>query len=364
MAPTRELALQIYDESRKLAVNTDIYCDVVYGGTPYPTFFEQDILVACPGRLKDIFDRESISFKRTKFLILDEADRMLEMGFEEQIEYLVHSSFTDMPPPEERQTLMFSATFPVPIRNLAQKYLRSHYYLLTVGRVGSTTRNITQRVLLVEESQKEKKLMDLIFEQNQTDLVLIFVETKRAAEALYEMLYDEDIPAGTIHSGRQQKEREEALRRFKDGSAPILVATDVASRGLDIPNVTHVIQFDLPRSMDDYTHRIGRTGRAGNEGIATSFFNESNIGICEDLLAYLREHDQEVPDWMEDMAQERTVRSMVAQQLKGGRRGGRGGGRDHNDRPSRRDEPAHDEAPRARPAKVQMPISRVADGGF
>jgi len=367
MAPTRELALQIYDESRKLVLRTDVYCDVVYGGIPYPTFFEQDILVACPGRLKDIFDRESISFSRTKFLILDEADRMLEMGFEEQIEYLVHSSFTDMPPPEERQTLMFSATFPVPIRNLAQKYLRRHYYLLTVGRVGSTTKNITQRVMYVEESEKKKKVMELIFDSCQTDLVLIFVETKRSAEELFELLYDEGIPAGTIHSGRRQQEREEALRLFKDGKNPILVATDVASRGLDIPNVSHVIQYDLPRAMDDYTHRIGRTGRAGNEGLATSFFNDTNLNLCEELLSYLQEHDQEVPAWMEEMAEEKTVRSLVAQHNRGGRRGGGAGGnrgpRDHHDRAPRHDESREAQRPAPKP-RVQVPLSRVADGGF
>jgi superfamily II DNA/RNA helicase len=217
----------------------------------------------------------------------------------------------------------------VPIRNLAQKYLRRQYYLLTVGRVGSTTRNITQRVMWVEDDEKQDKLMELLYQQNQTDLVLIFVETKRSAEELYALLYDAGIPTSTIHGDRKQFEREEALRRFKDARTPILVATDVASRGLDIPNVAHVIQYDLPRSMDDYTHRIGRTGRAGNEGIATSFFNGGNTGLTEEVLAYLSEHEQHVPEWMENMKEEREMQQFVSsgnRQSGGARRGGRGGG--------------------------------------
>jgi superfamily II DNA/RNA helicase len=359
MAPTRELALQIYDESRKLAYGSDIFCDVVYGGTSYPHHFEQDILVACPGRLKDIFDRNQLSFSRTKFLILDEADRMLEMGFEEQIEYLVASVHSDMPPPEQRQTLMFSATFPVPIRNLAQKYLRRQYYLLTVGRVGSTTRNITQKVMWVEDDEKQEKLLELLYQQNQTDLVLIFVETKRSAEDLYALLYDAGIPTGTIHGDRKQNEREEALRRFKDGRTPILVATDVASRGLDIPNVAHVIQYDLPRSMDDYTHRIGRTGRAGNEGVATAFFNGGNGGLTEEIYGYLSEHEQHVPEWMESMKEEREMQHFVSSNnnQRSSRRGGGGpGGRGRGS--SRRDD-----VPTTWDDEHQRPPQRRGGGG-
>ncbi|KAG8345663.1 putative ATP-dependent RNA helicase [Trypanosoma vivax] len=300
MAPTRELAQQIHDEVRKLTFRTDIFFDVAYGGIPYPSRFENDILVACPGRLKDIFDRGVLSFSRVKFLILDEADRMLEMGFEEQIEYLVASRYTDMPTTKERQTLMFSATFPQRILNLAKRYLRSHYYLLTVGRVGSTTKNITQRLMRVQEDEKMNKLFDLILNQKQTDLVLIFVETKRAAEDLHHALKSSGIPSSTIHGDRKQMDRERALRDFKDGVTPILVATDVASRGLDIPNVAHVIQYDLPKEMDDYTHRIGRTGRAGNKGIATSFYTRNNRNLAVELFHYLREHEQEVPVWLDE----------------------------------------------------------------
>jgi superfamily II DNA/RNA helicase len=329
LAPTRELALQIFDETRKLAYHSDIFCDVSYGGTSYPHHFENDVLVACPGRLKDLFDRERVSFKKIKYLVLDEADRMLEMGFDEQIEYLVASCYTDMPPPEERQTLMFSATFPKRIRTLAQNYLRKQYYLLTVGRVGSTTKNITQRIKWVEDSGKQEALMELIFQHLQTDLVLIFVETKREADNLFYSLQEEGIPCGTIHGDRKQFEREEALKFFKEGKTPILVATDVASRGLDIPDVAHVIQYDLPSAMDDYTHRIGRTARAGNTGLATAFFNEKNAHLTAELVAYLREHEQEVPDFMESMQESIAAKNFESHARRGGSggRGGRGRGR-------------------------------------
>lgn len=303
LAPTRELALQIFDEARKITFRTDIFCDVVYGGTAYPSRFENDLLVACPGRLTDMFGRRLVSFSEIKFLVLDEADRMLEMGFEEQIEHLVSSRYSDMPSSEDRQTLMFSATFPQRILNLAKRYLRKHYYLLTVGRVGSTTKNITQIIERIENEDKIDRLFQLIYEHKKTDLVLIFVETKKAAEDLHRELNRENIPSATIHGDRRQQDRESALASFKSGETPILVATDVASRGLDIPDVSHVIQFDLPSEMDDYTHRIGRTARAGNKGTATAFYNKNNRKICVELYKYFCEHDQHIPTWFKEEAE-------------------------------------------------------------
>lgn len=368
MAPTRELALQIYDEVRKLTFRTDIFHDVVYGGTPYPTRFENDILVACPGRLKDIFDRGIVSFSQVKFLVLDEADRMLEMGFEEQIEYLVASRYTDMPQTSQRQTLMFSATFPQRILNLAKRYLRQQYYLLTVGRVGSTTKNITQKMERVQESEKMDKLFEIIYQQKQTDLVLIFVETKRSAEDLHYALKSEGIPSATIHGDRRQFDRERALRDFKEGITPILVATDVASRGLDIPNVAHVIQYDLPKEMDDYTHRIGRTGRAGNKGIATSFYNKNNRNLAVDLYNYLKEHEQNVPMWLEE---EKDIvegdRFLGMSRGRGGGRSGGGGGGNYAAAPTLSNSTWGDSTSlrgRARGGSRQTKTSSVDDGGF
>eukprot|EP00744_Colponema_vietnamica_P008732 GILI01012450.1.p1 GENE.GILI01012450.1~~GILI01012450.1.p1 ORF type:complete len:454 (-),score=111.85 GILI01012450.1:133-1362(-) len=386
LAPIRELALQIYDETKKLAFKTDIFCDVAYGGTGYPTRFEQDVLVACPGRLKDLFDRERVSFSCVKFLILDEADRMLEMGFEEQIRYLASSRFSDMPGPDDRQTLMFSATFPKEIRDLARDYLRRRHYLLTVGRVGSTTKNITQRLQWVEDAGKRDALMDIIQDLQDTDLVLVFVETKRLANDLYYYLDKLGIPTETIHGDRAQHEREGALKAFKSGECPVLIATDVASRGLDIPNVAHVIQYDMPSSMDDYTHRIGRTGRAGNKGTAVGFFNKDNYPIASDLITYMKEHDQDIPDWAEEVLDEVANHNFGKALARGrgrgagGARGGRGGGggRRDDDIPDEWDPDARSGGGRAAGksargggggGKVAVPVtqkytSSYNDGGF
>ncbi|TPP48018.1 DEAD/DEAH box helicase family protein [Leishmania donovani] len=324
LAPTRELAVQIFDEVRKLTFNTDIFYDVVYGGTRYPQRFEQDILVACPGRLRDMFNEEYLSFSAIKFLILDEADRMLEMGFEEQIEELVASRYTDMPTVDERQTFMFSATFPQRILNLAKRYLRRKYYLLTVGRVGSTTKNITQTIEHVPDNEKMDRLLQIIYGHEMSDMVLIFVETKKMAEDVNRRLHREGISSTTIHGDRRQQDREAALEDFKQKVTPILVATDVASRGLDIPDVAHVVQFDLPQEMDDYTHRIGRTGRAGNKGIATAFYNRNNRRLALDLHKYFSEHGQEIPKWFQQEAELVEGEALLRPSAPsgGGRRGG------------------------------------------
>ncbi|KAG5492186.1 hypothetical protein GH5_01094 [Leishmania sp. Ghana 2012 LV757] len=326
LAPTRELAVQIFDEVRKLTFHTDIFYDVVYGGTRYPQRFEQDILVACPGRLRDMFNEEYLSFSAIKFLILDEADRMLEMGFEEQIEELVASRYTDMPTVDDRQTFMFSATFPQRILNLAKRYLRRKYYLLTVGRVGSTTKNITQTIEHVPDNEKMDRLLQIIYGHEMSDMVLIFVETKKMAEEVNRRLHREGISSTTIHGDRRQQDREAALEDFKQKVTPILVATDVASRGLDIPDVAHVVQFDLPQEMDDYTHRIGRTGRAGNKGIATAFYNRNNRRLALELHKYFSEHGQDIPKWFQQEAELVEGEAMLSRDIGGGRRRGGGGG--------------------------------------
>jgi superfamily II DNA/RNA helicase len=371
LAPTRELAVQIFDEVRKLTFNTDIFYDVVYGGTRYPNRFEQDILVACPGRLRDMFNEEYLSFSAIKFLILDEADRMLEMGFEEQIEELVASRYTDMPTVDDRQTFMFSATFPQRILNLAKRYLRRKYYLLTVGRVGSTTKNITQTIENVPDNEKMDRLLQIIYGHEMSDMVLIFVETKKMAEEVNRRLHREGIQSTTIHGDRRQQDREAALEDFKQKVTPILVATDVASRGLDIPDVAHVVQFDLPQEMDDYTHRIGRTGRAGNKGIATAFYNRNNRRLAMELHKYFSEHGQEIPKWFQQEAELVEGEALLSREGGGGggrRRGGGGfrsggGGGGGGGGASR----GGGTWGQGRPAGVSMPTRRGGafdDGGF
>ncbi|ELK07550.1 ATP-dependent RNA helicase DDX3Y, partial [Pteropus alecto] len=189
------------------------------------------------------------------------------------------------------------------VKMLARDFL-DEYIFLAVGRVGSTSENITQKVVWVEESDKRSFLLDLLNATGKDSLTLVFVETKKGADSLEDFLYHEGYACTSIHGDRSQRDREEALHQFRSGKSPILVATAVAARGLDISNVKHVINFDLPSDIEEYVHRIGRTGRVGNLGLATSFFNERNVNITKDLLDLLVEAKQEVPSWLENMAYE------------------------------------------------------------
>uniref|UniRef100_A0A8C9AVB7 RNA helicase n=1 Tax=Prolemur simus TaxID=1328070 RepID=A0A8C9AVB7_PROSS len=333
LAPTRELAVQIYEEARKFSYRSRVRPCVVYGGADIGQQIRDlergcHLLVATPGRLVDMMERGKIGLDfckyvnicirgatfdihlmtqhqlnifHNRYLVLDEADRMLDMGFEPQIRRIVEQD--TMPRKGVRHTMMFSATFPKEIQMLARDFL-DEYIFLAVGRVGSTSENITQKVVWVEESDKRSFLLDLLNATGKDSLTLVFVETKKGADSLEDFLYHEGYACTSIHGDRSQRDREEALHQFRSGKSPILVATAVAARGLDISNVKHVINFDLPSDIEEYVHRIGRTGRVGNLGLATSFFNERNINITKDLLDLLVEAKQEVPSWLENMAYE------------------------------------------------------------
>ncbi|KAM9803179.1 DEAD-box helicase 3 X-linked a isoform X3 [Syngnathus typhle] len=311
LAPTRELALQIYDEARKFAYRSRVRPCVVYGGADIGQQIRElergcHLLVATPGRLVDMMERGKIGLDYCNYLVLDEADRMLDMGFEPQIRRIVEQD--TMPPKGVRQTMMFSATFPKEIQILARDFLED-YIFLAVGRVGSTSENITQKVVWVEDTDKRSFLLDLLNATGKDSLTLVFVETKKGADALEDFLYHEGYACTSIHGDRSQRDREEALHQFRSGRCPILVATAVAARGLDISNVKHVINFDLPSDIEEYVHRIGRTGRVGNLGLATSFFNDKNSNITKDLLDILVEAKQEVPTWLESLAYEHQHKS-------------------------------------------------------
>ncbi|XP_026126835.1 putative ATP-dependent RNA helicase an3 isoform X7 [Carassius auratus] len=311
LAPTRELALQIYDEARKFSYRSRVRPCVVYGGADIGQQIRDlergcHLLVATPGRLVDMMERGKIGLDYCKYLVLDEADRMLDMGFEPQIRRIVEQD--TMPPKGARQTMMFSATFPKEIQILARDFLEE-YIFLAVGRVGSTSENITQKVVWVEENDKRSFLLDLLNATGKDSLTLVFVETKKGADALEDFLYREGYACTSIHGDRSQRDREEALHQFRSGRCPIMVATAVAARGLDISNVKHVINFDLPSDIEEYVHRIGRTGRVGNLGLATSFFNDKNSNITKDLLDILVEAKQEVPSWLENLAYEHQHKS-------------------------------------------------------
>nr|QOW95195.1 vasa [Ptychodera flava] len=325
VTPTRELALQISHEARKFSHSTMIRPVVAYGGTSVQYQLREisrgcNLLVATPGRLMDFIEKAKVGLSKIKYLVLDEADRMLDMGFEPVIRRLVGSP--NMPNKGERQTLMFSATFPEEIQRLAGDFLNDYVYL-TVGRVGGTTPDIEQTVLQLDSQYAKKDKLIEILSDLRTDRVVVFVETKRNADFLASYLSQSGFPTTSIHGDRLQKEREEALDHFKKAITPVMVATSVAARGLDIPGVKHVINFDLPDNIEEYVHRIGRTGRVGNLGKATTFYETGrDSAIARPLVKTLSDALQVVPDWLEEAADQAVGTGF------GPRGGGRFGSRD------------------------------------
>ncbi|XP_063818384.1 probable ATP-dependent RNA helicase DDX4 isoform X7 [Pseudophryne corroboree] len=308
IAPTRELINQIYLEARKFSYGTCVRPVVIYGGTQTGHSLQQisqgvNILCATPGRLLDVIDkRKKIGLSKLKYLVLDEADRMLDMGFQEDIMKLLQNA--DIPSREERQTLMFSATFPAPIQSLAREILKTDYLFVVVGQVGGACSDVEQRIVEVEEYGKKDKLLEIL--QNiGHERTMVFVKTKKKADFIASFLCQEKISTTSIHGDREQRERETALHSFRCGQCPVIVATSVAARGLDIENVLHVINFDIPGDIDEYVHRIGRTGRCGNIGKAISFFDrrgDDEQRVVRSLVKVLTDAHQEVPAWLEEIA--------------------------------------------------------------
>eukprot|EP00069_Balaena_mysticetus_P017627 bmy_10772T0 len=298
VAPTRELISQIYLEARKFSFGTCVRAVVIYGGTQLGHSIRQivqgcNILCATPGRLMDIIGKEKIGLRQVKYIVLDEADRMLDMGFGPEMKKLI--SCPGMPSKEQRQTLMFSATFPEEIQRLAGEFLKSNYLFVAVGQVGGACRDVQQTILQVGQYSKREKLVEIL--RNIGDeRTMVFVETKKKADFIATFLCQEKISTTSIHGDREQREREQALGDFRCGKCPVLVATSVAARGLDIENVQHVINFDLPSTIDEYVHRIGRTGRCGNTGRAISFFNpESDNHLAQPLVKVLSDKAKGAP---------------------------------------------------------------------
>ncbi|XP_043402848.1 probable ATP-dependent RNA helicase DDX4 isoform X8 [Chelonia mydas] len=305
VAPTRELINQIFLEARKFSYGTCIRPVVIYGGTQTGHSIRQikqgcNILCATPGRLMDIIGKEKIGLRKVRYLVLDEADRMLDMGFGPEMKKLI--SCPGMPSKDRRQTLMFSATFPEEIQRLAGEFLKPEYLFVAVGQVGGACSDVQQTILQVSQYSKREKLVEIL-QSIRDERTMVFVETKKKADFIATFLCQEKIPTTSIHGDREQREREEALGDFRSGKCPVLVATSVAARGLDIENVQHVINFDLPSTIDEYVHRIGRTGRCGNIGKAISFFDSvSDSHIAQPLLKVLSDAQQEVPSWLEEIA--------------------------------------------------------------
>ncbi len=277
ITPTRELAAQVGESVQTYSRRLSLRSTVVYGGVKITKQIDRfqrgvDIIVATPGRLIDHADRFTVDLSRVEYLVLDEADRMLDMGFINDIRAII-----DYLPPE-RQNLMFSATYSKSIKKLADTILNSPV-LIEVAQRNTAAEAVTQIVHPVERGKKRALLIKLIRDGN-WDQVLVFTRTKRRADSLTKQLKDAGIRATAIHSDKMQSARTRALADFKKGTIRILVATDVAARGLDIETLPHVVNFDLPNVPEDYVHRIGRTGRAGQEGIAISL-------VCRDEQEYL-----------------------------------------------------------------------------
>ena len=279
LTPTRELAAQVYDNIREYSKYVNVKSAVIFGGVnakPQIATLKKgvDILVATPGRLLDLHDRKALSFKRIDVLILDEADRMLDMGFVRDINKII--SFM----PEKRQNLMFSATFSNDIKKLASGILKNPVSVATAPQ-NSTAKKVTHKVYKVDKKKKTAFTIKLVKENNWNQ-VLIFTRTKHGANKLTKKLIQAGVSSAAIHGNKSQGARTKALKNFKDNSIKILVATDIAARGLDIPLLPYVINFELPNVPEDYVHRIGRTGRAGAAGEAISL-------VCSEESEYQSE---------------------------------------------------------------------------
>ncbi len=274
LVPTRELALQVEESVRTYGVHVPLRSAVVYGGASLPDQVREleagaEIVVATPGRLLDLVWRGTIDFGSVEFLVLDEADRMLDMGFIDDIRTIISLL------PEERQSLLFSATFPDSIKRLTKSLMRNPASVQVTPRNSATTQ-VEHVVLRVENDDKRSVLSGLI-RGGRVSSALVFVRTKHGADRLSNQLHRDGIRVAAIHGNKAQSQRIAALDDFKAGRVSVLVATEVAARGIDIDALPHVINFDLPRSAEDYVHRIGRTGRAGADGIAISLVSEAEL---------------------------------------------------------------------------------------
>ncbi len=272
LSPTRELAIQTRNNFRKYGLYTDLKCGVVLGGVNQRSQVEVlrkgiDILVATPGRLLDLVNQRLIKLNSINVLVLDEADTMLDMGFIHDIKKIISRV------PEIRQTLMFSATMPIAIKNLAKEFLNKPIIVET-NTTSLTVDKTNQFVYFVDSHNKANLLLEIL-RSKETTSTLIFTRTKHGANKLNDILYKNNIRSDVIHGNKSQRARISALNNFKNGRNNVLIATDIAARGIDIIELSHVINYDLPNLAESYVHRIGRTGRAGCNGTAVSFCDKS-----------------------------------------------------------------------------------------
>ncbi|KAJ6795584.1 ATP-dependent RNA helicase-like protein DB10 [Iris pallida] len=301
LSPTRELATQIQEEVIRFGRAARISCTCLYGGAPKGPQLKEiergvDIVVATPGRLNDILEMKRINFCQVSLLVLDEADRMLDMGFEPQIRKIVN----EIPP--RRQTLMYTATWPKEVRKIAGDLLVNPVQV-NIGNVDELVANksITQYVELVPPMEKQRRLEQILRTQERGSKIIIFCSTKRLCDQLARGI-GRGFGAAAIHGDKSQVERDHVLNQFRSGRSPILVATDVAARGLDIKDIRVVINYDFPTGIEDYVHRIGRTGRAGATGISYTFLSDQDWKHAAELVKLLEGSNQRVPPEVREMA--------------------------------------------------------------
>jgi ATP-dependent RNA helicase RhlE len=284
IAPTRELALQIDENIRAYAKHMPLTVATVFGGVGEQPQIRAlragtDVIIACPGRLMDLMGRRCADFSQLKFLVLDEADRMLDMGFLPDIRRIVQQL------PKERQTLLFSATLSREIESLTHEFQRAPK-LIQIGRRANPAETVTQLVYEVPKHLKPALLLHLLRDP-QMDMVLVFSRMKHAADRIARNLEQKGIKTATLHSNRSQNQRLNALKDFKSGAVRVLVATDIAARGIDVDGISHVVNYDFPMHSEDYVHRIGRTGRAHAVGDAISFVTPEDYGELRALERFI-----------------------------------------------------------------------------
>ncbi|KAJ8670504.1 hypothetical protein QAD02_001763 [Eretmocerus hayati] len=307
ICPSRELAKQTYDiiqhytNSLRHAGCPEIRCCLAIGGIPVSESLDVinrgvHIMVATPGRLMDMLDKKMVILSVCRYLCMDEADRMIDMGFEEDVR-TIFSFFKG-----QRQTLLFSATMPKKIQNFARSALVKPV-TINVGRAGAASMNVVQEVEYVKQEAKIVYLLECL--KKTPPPVLIFAEKKQDVDAIHEYLLLKGVEAVAIHGGKDQEERSKSVEAFRAGKKDVLVATDVASKGLDFANIQHVINYDMPDDVENYVHRIGRTGRSGHVGIATTFINKANDeSVLLDLKHLLREAKQKIPPFLLELCSE------------------------------------------------------------
>merc|ERR1719408_1138961 len=302
MAPTRELAVQTQEECNRFGGSSKIKNTCAYGGVPRRPQQQDlrdgvEIVIATPGRLIDFLDSGDTNLKRVTYLVLDEADRMLDMGFEPQIRKITSQCRPD------RQTLMWSATWPREVQRLARDICKENPVHINVGSLDMrTAHTIRQYVEVVSQSDKRNRLRKLLEKVMDGSRILIFSATKRDADELTKEMRLDGWPALCIHGDKKQEERDWVLSEFKNGKSPILIAPDVASRGLDVKDIKYVINYDFPNGIEDYIHRVGRTGRAGALGSSYSFFTHDKFRLAGDLVNVLKEAQQPVPEELQKLA--------------------------------------------------------------